>query len=93
MYKHPHYNRWKCMVQRCYNKGNCNYRWYGARGIQVYHKWRRNFWHYAEYLDKVLGPCPPGWTLDRINNDGDYEPGNLRWADLSVQNSNKRRRA
>ena len=90
--KHVHYNRWKCMIQRCHNAGNCNYRWYGARGIRVYPEWRTNFWAYAAYLDS-MGGCPDGWTLDRIDNDGHYEPGNMRWANLSTQNANKRRRA
>lgn len=62
---------------------------YGGRGITVCERWQdpRLF---VEDIERDLGPRPDGLTFDRIDNDGNYEPGNVRWATRSVQNSNKR---
>ena len=77
-------------MRRCYNPASKDYRNYGARGIGVCEDWRdvRNF---IAWLDSNLGPCPQGKSLDRIDNDGNYEPGNLRWATRSEQVRNSRR--
>jgi hypothetical protein len=61
---------------------------YGARGITVCEEWHDPFAFYA-YLD-TLGPCPEGYSIDRIDNDGDYEPGNIRWASSAEQRANSR---
>jgi len=59
---------------------------YGGRGITVCQEWLHDFARF--YRD--LGPRPEGTTLDRIDPDGNYEPGNCRWADAFVQNQNRR---
>ena len=79
------YARWKDMRQRCSNPNNPRYPDYGDRGITVCERWR-SFENY--YADR--GDPPPGKSNDRINNDGNYEPGNLRWATRSQQNFNRR---
>jgi len=78
------------MKQRCLNKHSKDYEHYGARGISVYQPWSDSYEEFRDYVHEHLGPRPQGRSLDRINNDGNYEPGNIRWATLSEQNSNRR---
>lgn len=80
------YNAWRGAKNRCYQTAHTGYRNYGGRGIAMCQEWRDDF---ARFLAD-MGPCPAGLTLDRINNDGNYEPGNCRWATRSVQAKNKR---
>lgn len=83
------HNRWKAMKQRCYNPNARWYSNYGARGIGVCEDWLPDFQAY--YAD--VGDVPSdGLTLDRINNDGNYQPDNVRWADRFVQAANQRPR-
>ena len=88
--KHPHYNRWYNMIQRCQHEQHYAYRDYGGRGIRIAPEWQDPavFLHYA---DTVMGPCPPGYSLDRIDNEGHYEPGNVRWASRTDQARNRRK--
>jgi hypothetical protein len=87
---HPHYNRWGTMMDRCHNPAAADYRNYGGRGIAVCPEWR-DFPAFAAWIDANLGPCPQGMTLDRWpDNDGNYEPGNVRWATSTQQGRNKR---
>lgn len=81
----PEYASWLAMRERCNTPGRPNYRYYGGRGIRVCSEWD----NFAQFLAD-LGPRPPGTTLDRIDHDGHYEPGNCRWADLRTQNRNRR---
>lgn len=78
---------WLAMKQRCLNKNKKCYRNYGARGISFAKSWQ----DFSNFI-RDMGPCPPGLTLDRINNDLGYSRENCRWADWFVQNRNKRKR-
>ena len=73
------------MVERCSNPQRNGYQHYGGRGIGVCERWLKFENFYAD-----VGPIPMGLTLDRINVNGGYEPGNVRFADWSMQRRNKR---
>jgi hypothetical protein len=78
---------WNGMIQRCTNEKHTYYKYYGGRGIRVCQRWLRSFLHF--YND--VGPRPsPEHQLDRINNDGHYEPGNIRWVTRSKNRMNTR---
>ena len=79
------YKIWKTMRSRCENKNSQVYKHYGARGISVCERWKS-----FDAFSKDVGARPVGTTLDRIDNDGNYEPGNVRWATHKVQHNNKR---
>ncbi len=83
--------RWYNIKKRCYNKNCKSYKDYGERGIGIHHSWMDSPERFVWYLDTVLGKCPEGYSLDRIDNNGDYEPRNLRWASRSTQNKNQRK--
>ena len=75
------------MIARCYNPKHPRFADYGGRGITVCERWLT----FANFLAD-MGEPPPGLTLDRIDNDGNYEPGNCRWATDTQQRTNKRPR-
>jgi AP2 domain len=85
------YQRWSNMMARCYNPEYPRYPDWGGRGIRVCERWH-DFRLFLEDIDQLLGPCPDGYTLDRIDNDGSYAPGKVRWASYSTQNRNQRKR-
>ncbi len=83
----PEHNTWKAMKHRCLGKNSHNYDRYGGRGISVCERWLSFENFFAD-----MGPKPgPGFSIDRINVNGNYEPGNCRWATNVEQQSNKRR--
>lgn len=89
MWQHPLNGTWRGMMDRCYNPKHHAYKNYGGRGIGVYEPWHDPT-VYVAWIEQNLGPRPEGCTLDRINNDAGYQPGNLRWATRSQQAANQR---
>lgn len=85
-FKTPTYRSWVMMRSRCNNEKGPSWEYYGGRGIVVCARWS----NFAAFLED-MGERPPGTTLDRIDCNGNYEPGNCRWASSQVQNQNKRR--
>lgn len=84
------YKAWSAMKSRCYNAHNKSYRNYGGRGIEICEEWKKDFEAFRDYVKVLPHYGEEERTLDRINNDGNYEPGNVRWA-TKVEQSNNRR--
>jgi len=75
------------MIQRCMNKNLPIYKYYGARGITVCERWLESF---NNFLDDMGVKPDPSLSLDRVDNNGNYEPSNCRWTDRTTQNRNRR---
>jgi hypothetical protein len=90
--KHPLYGCWAAMMSRCCSQANRSYHRYGGRGVTVCLEWQDRL-AFIEWIEANLGPRPAGKSLDRIDNDGNYEPGNVRWATVRQQSDNQERHA
>lgn len=91
-YKKEH-GIWRNIIGRCYRKTHAAYTSYGGRGIRMYEPWLTDAKAFCDYISALPGYGEPGLSLDRIDNDGNYEPGNLRWATATQQSNNQRPRS
>ena len=87
LYYHPLYHVIICMIQRCTNKKDPAYSYYGGRGIKVYEKWKNHPCEFIKFAEE--NGWRKGLTTDRINPDGDYEPNNIRFVDRHTQSANR----
>jgi len=87
LYKHPLYQCWLNLRNRCNNPKHQSYKNYGGRGIKVCKEWNS----FKTFLED-MGERPDRLSIDRINNDGNYEPLNCKWSTTKEQSRNKRKR-
>ena len=86
--RHRLYDVWNQMMQRCYRKTHKAYKNYGGRGITICEEWLNDFKAFYDWA--MENGYKKGLTIDRTNNDGNYEPSNCRWVYRDIQNRNKR---
>lgn len=84
------YDIWQNAKTRCANPDAWNYANYGGRGIVVCREWMHDFQSFYDYVSGLPGYGEDGLQIDRINNDGNYEPGNVMWSSRSEQCRNRR---
>jgi hypothetical protein len=85
---HPReYESWSGAKKRCTNPNTVGYKNYGGRGISMCERWFNSF----ENFFADMGICPDNFSIERVNNDGNYEPSNCIWADRKTQANNTRR--
>lgn len=84
----PTWWSWNAMRKRCLDSGHHGWQYYGGRGVKIHPSWIFNY----DQFKADMGPRPEGMTLDRIDVNGNYEPGNCRWATPSQQRRNQRPR-
>ncbi len=88
LHRHSAYGTWKSMIDRCYNPDSRDFKDYGGRGIKVC-----NEWHELASFVAAMGPKSKGQSIDRLDENGNYEPGNCRWTDALGQGEHKRNNA
>jgi len=86
--KHKLYSIYDAIKQRINNINNKNYKYYGGRGISIFEEWENDFIIFFDWA--MLNGYQEGLTIDRIDNNGNYEPSNCRWVDMKVQSRNTR---
>lgn len=85
------YSHWYNIKTRCFNKNHPRYKDWGGRGITMCDEWRNDFKAFHEYVTNLPNYNVDGFdSIDRIDNNGNYEPGNIRWATILMQNRNRR---
>jgi hypothetical protein len=82
------YGVWSAMKSRCLNPNNKNYKYYGARGITVCQEWKESFKCFYDWA--MANRYQEGLTIDRKNNDGNYDPENCQWVSMKIQGNNRR---
>ncbi len=83
------YRSWLGAKRRCFNPKAHNFKYYGGRGITMCDRWKNSF----EAFFKDMGPRPPGTSIDRIDTNGHYEPGNAKWSTPTEQARNRRKQS
>ena len=84
------YHTWLDIKGRCHNQRNHSFARYGGRGIKVCDEWRESFISFYKHVSELPHYGEDGYSIDRIDNNGNYEPGNVRWATVQTQSRNKR---
>lgn len=91
MWQSKLYKAWRSMIQRCTNPSHRGYKDYGGRGIAICSEWKTSFQAFYDHVSSLADFGEDGYTLDRIDNGKNYEPGNVRWATKKEQSRNMRR--
>lgn len=87
----PEYITWKTIKVRCYRENASNYEYYGGRGIRMQDSWKDDPVEFINYVLENIGPRPSSrYSIDRIDTNGHYEEGNIKWSTALEQNNNQR---